>query len=57
MNGNDIKDIRLNNCLTQSEFANKLGVSCQCVSLWERNERHISLKMIRKICEIFEVKK
>lgn len=50
----NIKEIREKCYLTQREFAEKLNVSVQTISCWERASRNPSLKhkkMIAQICK------
>ncbi len=41
--------------LSQEALAEKLGVSRQAVSKWERNEAQPELSKIVALCELFEV--
>lgn len=53
--GNKIQNARKNTGLTQSELAQKLGVSRQSVSNWENNRAYpdiVSIINISDICEI-----
>ena len=51
--GNQIKALRLERGLTQSEFANLLCVSFQAVSNWERGIASPDLDNLVLICELF----
>jgi len=42
--------------LTQAEFAQKLGIYPQVVTLWMNGKRNISMRSIRKIEEVFQTK-
>ena len=53
--GRKIYVIRMSNCLTQSEFAKKLGTHTETVCRWETGVSVPSLKFIRKIAETFDV--
>ena len=52
---NKIKNLRVVNNLSQKNLAEKLGISQNAVSQWERGERMPSLEMIVKMAEIFNV--
>lgn len=58
MNGNalSIKELRLSNRMTQKEFAEKVGVSCQTISAWENETKLPSVSNCRKIEKMFGVK-
>jgi len=51
----NIKLLRTNFNLNQVEFANKLGVSKQCVSNWENDNVQPSIEMLIKIADFFNV--
>jgi len=53
--GKVVKDIRKSNDLTQKEFAEKLGVETNYVSMIERGERMPSLNLLANISDTFEV--
>ena len=53
--GKFIKQIRINNNLTQKEFADKYKVTYQAVSKWERGICLPNYNMILKIAEILSV--
>lgn len=50
-----IKEIRLENKLSQAKFGEKLLVSQDTVSLWEKNKALPNTEYIILICQIFEV--
>ena len=50
-----IKEIRIDNGLSQSEFGEKLFVSQDTVSLWERGKSLPSTEHIICIAKLFEV--
>ncbi len=54
--GNNIKELRKEKNLTQSELAKLLFVSQDTISLWECNKSTPSAEMLVKIADIFEVK-
>jgi len=43
--------------ISQTELADKIGVTRQVVSLWIHGKSGISLKRINKVCEILSVEK
>ena len=53
--GKFIKEIRLNNNLTQKEFAEKLGVTFQAVSKWENGKNIPDIALLKEISKIFNV--
>lgn len=55
-NGLTIKELRLNNRMTQKEFADSVGVFWTTISKWERNERIPKPETIRKIEEMYKIK-
>ena len=50
-----IKEIRLENKLSQAKFGEKLLVSQDPVSLWEKTKALPNTEYIILICQIFEV--
>lgn len=53
--GKRIRNMRLKNNLTISEFANYLGISSGNLSNIESGVEYVSLKMIMKICNYLNV--
>lgn len=53
--GNLIKKIRLENNLTQKEFADKYNVTYQAVSKWENGKNMPDTLLIKKICDDFNL--
>lgn len=53
--GKFIKEIRINNNLTQNKFAEMLGVSFQAVSKWERGICIPDVSILREISRLFSV--
>lgn len=53
--GERIRALRVNLGLSQMELARKCGTSQQHISFIENNERLPSLRILRKIAEIFHV--
>lgn len=51
--GKNIKEARKRNNMTQSELAEKLGVSKQVVSSYENGKRSPSYEMLLKIANVF----
>lgn len=50
MPGDEIREARKKAGMTQTELAERLGVSKGTVAMWELNQRCPSVKMLRKIC-------
>ena len=50
-----LKNIRLDNNLTQDDFAEKLGVTRQTVSSWENGRSYPDIENTVKISEIFNI--
>ena len=55
MFGDNLKKYRTEKELSQSELAEKLFVTRQCVSKWEKNITEPDLKMLSRISEVLEV--
>lgn len=53
--GNNIKNFRSENSLTQKDLAEKLHVTAQAVSRWENNEVEPDLDTIKEMASIFNV--
>lgn len=51
-----LKAWRANKDLTQSEVANKLGITKETLSSWERYRTFPDLIALRKLCEIYDCK-
>ena len=49
-----IKNIRIHLLLSQTDFAEKLGVSRQIINNYEHRQRKPSLKFIKKLKEVAE---
>lgn len=50
-----IKNLRIENNLTQKEFAEKLGVTYQAVSKWENGKNMPDILLLREISDIFNI--
>lgn len=50
-----IKNIRLENKLSQAQFGKKLNVSQDTVSLWEKGKSIPTAELIITICKLFEI--
>lgn len=53
--GEQIKEIRIENNLTQSQFGERLFVSQDTVSLWERGKSLPSTEYVIKIAKTYNV--
>ena len=53
--GETIKKLRKERELTQEEFAEVLGESCQSVSLWENNSCYPDIELIPIIAAFFDI--
>lgn len=53
--GQFIKEIRLNNKLTQKELADKLGVTFQAVSKWENGKNIPDIAILKRMCELYNM--
>lgn len=42
--------------MTQDEIADKMGVSRQCISLWEKGKTKISAEQLERFCDIVGLK-
>ena len=50
-----IKELRLENNLSQKGLADKLGASQRSISSWETGERQPDFDMLEKIAKFFDV--
>ena len=53
--GETIKKLRKERAITQEEFAEILGVSCQSVSRWENNSCYPDIELIPTIAAFFDI--
>ena len=53
--GETIKRLRKERDITQEEFAEVLGVSCQSVSRWENNSCYPDIELIPTIAAFFDI--
>lgn len=53
--GKFIKELRIDNSLTQDELAKKLGVTYQAVSKWENGKSIPDIAILKTISELFNV--
>ena len=53
--GETIKRLRKDREITQEEFAEMLGVSCQSVSRWEHNLCYPDIELIPTIASFFGI--
>lgn len=53
--GNKLKELRMQNGLTQQQLATQLGVTKSVISFYERQERTPSPEVLRKIAAVFRV--
>jgi len=53
--GKNIKQLRLHNKMTQSQLAERLGVSSQAVSKWEKDINAPDIALLPEIAKIFGV--
>ncbi len=50
-----LKELRIENSLTQKDLAVKLGITQDSISLWEKGKRIPDTQYLTKLCEIFNV--
>ncbi|MDE7082887.1 MAG: helix-turn-helix domain-containing protein [Clostridia bacterium] len=55
MLNNKIKNLRISFGISQTELANQLGVSKQCISNWENDNIQPSIDMLIKLADYFKV--
>lgn len=55
MIGDKIRNLRVKQNLTQKELADKVFVTAQAVSKWEKNEAEPSIKTINQLAQLFNV--
>jgi len=53
--GNSIKNARLNANLSQTELANKIGVSHSAISFWENEVNVPNVKDLLKLADVLNV--
>ena len=53
--GDKLYDLRMKYKMTQNDFAERIGVSRQTVSVWEANRNQIPADKLKLICEEFDV--
>lgn len=53
--GETIKELRKERGITQEEFAEFIGVSCQSVSRWEKNSCYPDIELIPMIADFFNI--
>mgnify|MGYP000957200306 FL=1 len=53
--GNKLKELRMQNGLTQQQLATQLGVTKSVISFYERQERTPSPEVLRKMASVFRV--
>lgn len=53
--GSTLKELRIQNGLTQKQLADQLGVTKSVVSFYERQERTPSPEVLRKMAAVFRV--
>ena len=53
--GERLKSIRLENGLNQKQVAQKLEISATCYAGYEQDYRQPDLKMLTKICILFDI--
>lgn len=55
--GKKIKQARTLKDMNQAELAERLGVSQAAVSMFEKDQRQPTPKMVEKICDVLEIEK
>ena len=55
MIGNQLRELRRKNKMTQAQLASKVGVSTGAIGLWETNKREPDNKTLLKFAQIFNV--
>ena len=53
--GRNLRELRLDNSLTQDQLADKLGVSKSRISMYENGNRRPSFEMLEAISDLFNV--
>ncbi len=52
--GENIKNLRLRNDMTQEELGNKVGVTISMISQIERGTKAVTLQLGKQIAEVFD---
>ena len=50
-----IKQLRIENQISQIELAKKLNISRQALGHYENGDRQINIELIKKICVLFDI--
>ncbi len=50
-----IKELRIDNDLTQVELSKKIGLSPAAYGLYETRQRHMDIETFVRICKLFDV--
>ena len=53
--GSVLRELRKENTLTQTELADKLGLACSTISMYERGDREPDFKVMEAIADFFNV--
>lgn len=53
--GSTIRELRLNECMTQEQMASKLNKSVQTICCWETDKTTPCLSAIREIANLFGI--
>jgi predicted transcriptional regulator/transcriptional regulator with XRE-family HTH domain len=53
--GNKVRKLRLRHGLTQAELARRLGISASYVNLIEHNQRAVTVRLLLKLGQLFEI--
>ena len=53
--GERLKNLRIEEHMTQKQLAKKLGITNMAVCYYERDKRNPSLEVLRSICKCFNV--
>ena len=55
MFGENVKNLRIENRLTQDELAQKIGVSRSTVSAWENGKTEADFKTLSRLRDFFDI--
>lgn len=53
--GTRLKNLRIEKGLSQRDLANMVGCSHQTIASYERNENNVRIKIIERVCHIFNI--
>lgn len=53
--GKKLRELRIQEGLTQKELAEKIGSAQSAIHYWESDKQEPSISSLKKICDLFEI--